>query len=93
LVIEQFNVARVLKRFRRVGVELSSVEVPKSKCTSVGSVRPHIPEHVSRDYSKLSVEELEAEYSRADYVERQGVLFYLKKRGVNIYDFQRKHDH
>lgn len=45
------------------------------------------------DYSKLTHEQLVNAYLKADYVQRQMILFELKQRGVNIRDFQRSNQY
>ncbi len=56
---------------------------------------PAKPEYVVRqvvDYSKFTLEELEATYQSADYTQRNSILFALKQKGVDIRDYQRRHE-
>lgn len=84
LVIEQFNVARVLKRFRRVGVELSSVEVGEESSKDLKKVERSKRPVKFVNWTELSDEEVVKRYvfakRRYDVVGVNMGAFELKRR-------------
>lgn len=96
IVIESLNFTQhVQSRPRRLIRHEEPQEVSKSKSPLVSHryVKLESHERQSKDYSLMDMNSLESEYSGADYVSIQGILFELKKRGVDIADFQRRHTH
>jgi len=84
LVIENFNVARVVQRLRRVGVPLDVVEVTTEKKTE--TVTKTVKKTKFVDYSQYSLEELQEAYDNSvdgsRHTQRMMVRAEFNKRGI-----------